>query len=84
MGLEPDMDMGDLFYLLREGEEELLAKLKSSIYPLGSYQVIPPPKQIRHYMEWKKGGEVRHFLRTSFKKTDFEVLLWIWDVMSGF
>ena len=25
MGLEPDMDMGDLFYLLREGEEELLS-----------------------------------------------------------
>ena len=41
MGLEPDMDMGDLFYLLRESEEELLAKLKSGIYPLGSYQVIP-------------------------------------------
>lgn len=28
MGLEPDMDMGELFYLLREGEEELLAKIK--------------------------------------------------------
>ena len=70
MGLEPDMDMGDLFYLLREGEEELLAKLKSSIYPLGSYQVIPPPANPEHYMEWKK-GEVRHFLRTSFRKDGF-------------
>lgn len=48
MGLEPDMDMGDLFYLLKEGEEELLAKLKSSIYPLGSYQVIPPPANPEH------------------------------------
>lgn len=84
MGLEPDMDMGDLFYLLREGEEELLAKLKSSIYPLGSYQVIPPPANPEHYMEWKK-GEVRHFLELLLEKTDFEVLLLdLGCVMSGF
>jgi metal-dependent hydrolase (beta-lactamase superfamily II) len=82
--LEPDMDMGELFYLLREGEEELLAKLKSSIYPLGSYQVIPPPANPEHYMEWKK-GEVRHFLELLLEKTDFEVLLLdLGCVMSGF
>lgn len=84
MGLEPDMDMGDLFYLLRESEEELLAKLKSGIYPLGSYQVIPPPANPEHYMEWKK-GEVRRFLELLLEKTDFEVLLLdLGCVMSGF
>ena len=84
MGLEPDVDMGDLFYLLREDEEALLAKLKSGIYPLGSYQIIPPPSNPEHYMEWRK-GEVRHFLEILLEKTDFEVLvLDMGCVMNGF
>lgn len=74
IGLEQNMDMGDLFYLLRESEEEFLTKLKSGIYPLGDYYVIPPPANPEHYMEWEK-EEVRRFLEILLEKTDFEVLL---------
>lgn len=55
MGLEPDVDMGDLFYLLREDEEALLAKLKSGIYPLGSYQIIPASVESRALYGMEKG-----------------------------
>lgn len=74
MSIEKGMDMGDLFYLIREGEREFLAKLKSSVYTVGSFSVIPPPENPEHYMEWKR-EEVERFFICLLEKTDYEVLI---------
>ncbi|MCI8326420.1 MAG: hypothetical protein HFI37_01425 [Lachnospiraceae bacterium] len=73
-GIEKKMDMGDLFYLIREGETEFLSKLQGSIYTLGAFSVIPPPENPEHYMEWT-GEEVNCFFSWLLKKTDYEVLI---------
>ena len=73
-GIEKGMDMGDLFYLLREGEEEFLAKMGSSIYSLGNFSVIPPPENPKHYMEWE-AEETERFFELLLEKTGYEVFL---------
>lgn len=73
-GIEKGMDMGDLFYLLREGEKEFLAKMRSSIYMLGNFFVIPPPENPGHYIEWK-AEEMETFLELLVEKTEYEVFL---------
>lgn len=73
-GIEKGMDMGDLFYLIREGEKEFLMKLKSSIYTIGSFSVIPPPENPEHYLEWTK-EEVENFFTSLLENTDYEVLI---------
>lgn len=73
-GIEKGMDMGDIFYLIREGEEELAAKFQSGIYTIGNFAVIPPPENPEHYMEWTK-EEVECFLTFLLEKTGYETLV---------
>lgn len=73
-GIEKGMDMGDLFYLIREGEKEFLMKFRSSIYTIGSFSVIPPPENPEHYMEWTK-EEMGRFLTCLLEQTEYEVLI---------
>lgn len=73
-GLQKGMDMGDLFYLLRESEEEFLAKLSGGIYSLGSFWVIPPPENPEHYMEWT-GEEMEALITCLLEKSKYEALI---------
>lgn len=74
IGIEKGMDMGDIFYLLREGEKELEAKFKSGIYAVGNFSVIPPPENPEHYMEWTK-EEVEQFFIFLIERTEYEILI---------
>lgn len=73
-GLQKGMDMGDLFYLMRESEEEFLAKLSGGIYSLGSFSVIPPPENPEHYMEWT-GEEMETLITCLLEKSKYEALI---------
>lgn len=73
-GLQKGMDMGDLFYLIRESEEEFMAKFAGGIYTLGSFSVIPPPENPEHYLEWTD-EEVEILLACLLEKSEYEVLI---------
>lgn len=85
MGLEPDVDMGDLFYLLREDEEALFGKIKE--WYLSAWQLSDNSslRRIQSIIWNGERAEVRHFLEILLEKTDFEVLvLDMGCVMNGF
>ncbi len=72
--LQKGMDMGDLFYLIREGEKEFLTKLPGGIYTMGRFSVIPPPENPEHYLEWTE-EEMETFLTCLLEKSEYEVLI---------
>ncbi len=81
-GLDSGMDLGDLFYLVKEDENRFLAKLKSSVNAYGSFHVILPIRNPEVLSEIGK-EEIRSFLKCLAERTEYEVILLDIAMMAG-
>ena len=70
-GLKTGLDLGDLFYLIKEDRERFFAKIKSSIHAYGNFYVILPMGNPEILAEIRK-EELRQFLRLLKEKTEYE------------
>lgn len=84
LGIEKRMDLGDLFYQIREEGEEFLKKLPNSVYAIGGFDVIPPPENPEHYMEWSN-AEMEVLFRGLFERSGYEAFVFdIQCMLPGF
>lgn len=72
--LETGMDLGDLFYLIKEDQSRFFFKLKSSVYAMGDFFVIPPVSNPEILTELEK-EELKTFLYLLRERTEYEVIL---------
>lgn len=81
-GLDSGIDLGDLFYLVREDENRFLAKLKSSVNAYGSFHVILPIRNPEVLSEIGK-DEIQKFLKFLKERTEYDVILLDIGMMAG-
>lgn len=72
-GLKTGLDLGDLFYLIKEDRERFFAKIKSSIHAYGNFYVILPMGNPEILAEIGK-EELRQFLRLLKEKTEYDMI----------